>query len=116
MRFAEIFKTELFSKYRQKAGCYINEIYDIMPFTFADVLILRYLMGIVDAEQTVEDFELVNNQSQLNWSFRSQISKFIKRFFKEPYREEERQWIKDLATKYNISIKQKLAELSSKLT
>ena len=33
--------------------------YDIMPFTFADVLILRYLMGIVDAEQTVEDFELV---------------------------------------------------------
>lgn len=90
--------------------------YDIMPFTFADVLILRYLMGIVDAEQTVEDFELVNNQSQLNWSFRSQISKFIKRFFKEPYREEERQWIKDLATKYNISIKQKLAELSSKLT
>ena len=80
--------------------------YDIMPFTFADVLILRYLMGIVDAEQTVEDFELVNNQSQLNWSFRSQISKFIKRFFKEPYREEERQWIKDLATKYNIRIKQ----------
>lgn len=30
MRFAEIFKTELFSKYGQKAGCYINEIYDLM--------------------------------------------------------------------------------------
>ena len=30
MRFAEIFKIELFSKYGQKAGCYINEIYDIM--------------------------------------------------------------------------------------
>ena len=30
MRFAEIFKTELFSKYGQKAGCYINEIYDII--------------------------------------------------------------------------------------
>lgn len=29
MRFAEIFKTELFSKYGQKAGCYINEIYEI---------------------------------------------------------------------------------------
>lgn len=32
MRFAEIFKTELFSKYGQKAGCYINEIYDITSF------------------------------------------------------------------------------------
>jgi len=30
VRFAEIFKTELFSKYGQKAGYYINEIYDIM--------------------------------------------------------------------------------------
>ncbi|WP_279221182.1 hypothetical protein [Clostridium sp. OF09-36] len=30
MRFAEIFKIELFSKYGQKAGCYINEIYDII--------------------------------------------------------------------------------------
>ena len=30
MRFAEIFKTELFSKFKQKAGCYINEIYDII--------------------------------------------------------------------------------------
>lgn len=30
MRFAEIFKTELFSKYGKKAGCYINEIYDII--------------------------------------------------------------------------------------
>ncbi len=26
---------------------------DVMPFTFADVLILRYLMGITDASQTV---------------------------------------------------------------
>lgn len=33
MRFAEIFKTELFSKYWQKAGCYINEIYDIISVT-----------------------------------------------------------------------------------
>ena len=30
MRFAEIFKTELFSKYGQKVVCYINEIYEIM--------------------------------------------------------------------------------------
>ena len=37
MRFAEIFKTELFSKYGQKAGCYINEIYDIMIFAIGQI-------------------------------------------------------------------------------
>lgn len=40
MRFAEIFKTELFSKYGQKAGCYINEIYDI----------------VITDKETVEDY------------------------------------------------------------
>lgn len=39
---------------------------DIMPFTFADVLILRYLVGNVDEHQTVTDFNLINNSSNLN--------------------------------------------------
>ena len=62
---------------------------DIMPFTFADVLILRYLVGDVDENQTVTDFNLINNSSNLNWSFKSQVSKFIKRFLKDPYRSED---------------------------
>lgn len=38
---------------------------DIMPFTFTDVLILRYLVGIVDENQTVEDFNAINNASDM---------------------------------------------------
>lgn len=52
---------------------------DIMPFTFADVLILRYLVGNVDERQTVTDFNLINNSSNLNWSFKSQVTKFVKK-------------------------------------
>ncbi len=37
--------------------------YEIMPFNFADVLILRYLIGIADEYQTVHDFELINTES-----------------------------------------------------
>ena len=54
---------------------------DIMPFTFADILILRYLLGMTDENQTVEDFDSINTSSDLNWSFKSQVIKFIKRFF-----------------------------------
>lgn len=42
MRFAEIFKTELFSKYGQKAGCYINEIYDIMSDSESEACLHGY--------------------------------------------------------------------------
>lgn len=88
---------------------------DIMPFTFADVLILRYLIGIVDENQTVRDFNLINASSNLNWSFKSQVIKFIKRFYKNPYREEDIIWIKNFAADNNINVKWKLQRLSKLL-
>ena len=88
---------------------------DIMPFNFADVLILRYLVGNVDEHKTVTDFNLINNSSSLNWSFKSQVTKFIKRFFKDPYRSEDTEWIRNLAATKGFSIKEKLAALSKLL-
>lgn len=88
---------------------------NVMPFTFADVLILRYLVGDADENQTVNDFNMINNSSSLNWSFKSQVSKFIKRFLKAPYRNEDKEWILDLAAKKGFSIKVKLEALSKLL-
>ena len=50
---------------------------DVMTFTCADVLILRYLVGNADENQTVNDFNMINNSSSLNWSFKSQVSKLL---------------------------------------
>ena len=88
---------------------------DIMPLTFADVLILRDLVGDADESLTVKDFNLINNSSNLNWSFRSQVSKFIKRFLKDPYRSEDTEWIRNLAATKGFSIKEKLVALSKLL-
>ncbi len=88
---------------------------DVMPFTFADVLILRYLLGKADENQTVRDFNTINHASDLNWAFKSQVAKFIKRFFSDPYRNEDRKWIKKLASENNINIKSKLKILRTLL-
>lgn len=85
---------------------------DIMPFTFADVFILRYLTGDSDEYQTVEDFNAVNMTSDLNWSFKGQISKFIRRFWKEPYKEADRQWMQRLVEDKEIKVKSKFGALS----
>lgn len=90
----------------------LNLNYDVMPFNFVDLLILRYLLGIVDQYQTVEDFNAVNSSSKLNWSFKSKLRSFIRRFFKDPYKEEDKQWMKEFNTKNNIDIKKKLFSLS----
>ena len=59
---------------------------NVMPFTFADVLILRYLVGDADENQTVNDFNMINNSSSLNWSFKSQVSKLSGILISQIYR------------------------------
>lgn len=88
---------------------------NIMPFTFADVLILRYLIGDADVKQTIADFYAVNSASSLNWSFRAQIAKFIRRFYTDPYRYDDTRWINGLANEHNIKIKSKLLNLKNRL-
>ena len=89
---------------------------DIMPFTFADILILRYLTGDADASKTIEDFELINRTSDLKWAFRSQLVKFIKRFWKDPYRQADLEWMQELVTSNGILVKSKFAELQKMIT
>ena len=84
---------------------------EVMPFTFADILILRYIRGEVDENQTVIDFEDINDASDLRWSFRSHLAKFIRRFFKNPYRKEDKKWLFEFAENYGVDIKEKLITL-----
>ena len=85
--------------------------YDIKPFTFADILILRYLLGFADVQQTVKDFDTVNKTSDLNWSFRSQLAKFIKRFVADPYKVEEKEWFEQWTTENDINAMAKFRAL-----
>ena len=102
----------------KQGGPYISLLQfedDVMPFTFADVLIIRYLMGITDASQTVRDFDAVNKAADLDWAFRSQLSRFIRRFLKDPYREEDKAWIREIEKKYGIKLEEKLRKLGKLL-
>lgn len=89
--------------------------YDVKPFSFADILILRYLLGVVDAQQTVKDFDTVNETSDLNWSFRSQLAKFIKRFVADPYKAEEKEWFEHWTKENNIKAMVKFRALRDAL-
>ena len=84
----------------------------VMPFNFSDVLILRYLLGLADEYQTVNDFNLMNDIPNLNWRFRTQVAKFVKRFYQDSYRVEDTRWIKELAADHNIRVKNKLTVLN----
>ena len=89
--------------------------YDVMPFNFADILILRYLLGTVDEQQMIADFNAVNTASNLQWSLKSQLVKFIKRFLKDPYNEGDKQWFAQWIAENNIDVMVKLKLLKNKI-
>ena len=102
----------------KQGGPYMSLVhldYDIKPFTFADILILRYLLGIADAQQTVKDFDTINETSDLKWSFRSQLTKFIKRFVADPYKVEEKEWFEQWTTENYIDAMTKFKALRNAL-
>ena len=102
----------------KQGGAYMSLLqlqYDIMLFHFAEVLILRYLLGGADVLQTVKDFHRINETSNLQWSLKSQTAKFIKRFWKDPYRNDEKVWMNILVEEKHIHVKSKFAALQKLL-
>ncbi len=87
----------------------VNHGQDVLPEVISDIDAGKIKLY---TNQMLKDFNAVNNASDLNWAFRSQLTKFIKRFFKDPYRDEDTRWIKKLAGENNINIKMKLTALS----
>jgi hypothetical protein len=69
------------------------------------------LLGDADECQTIKDFDDINCASDLKWSFKSQIVKFIKRFWEDPYKDEDRQWIQKLVNENHIKVKSKFVAL-----
>ena len=89
--------------------------YDVKPFNFADILILRYLLGIADAQRTIKDFNNINETSGLCWSLKSKVVRFIKRFVTDPYKAEEKEWIKQWAIENSVDVIEKFRILREAL-
>lgn len=88
---------------------------EVMPFNFADVLLLRFLLGGCSAKETVTDFDRINEASGLKWSLKGKLRTFINRFWKDTYRKEDMEWINGLLKSKGIKLKDKFVELNQLL-
>lgn len=84
---------------------------NVMPFSFNEVLLLNYLDGIINADEYIDYFNLINETCKLNWDFSSKLRNIIKRFSKDPYTLREKEWMRDYCSSRDISFKTKLNEL-----
>ena len=84
---------------------------EVIPFNFSDILILRYLGGGADENQTILDFKKINEESRMNWTLKSQLGKFYKRFYCDPFFN-DKEWINNYIEENDINIEEKLTSLN----
>ncbi len=63
---------------------------DILPFDFTDI-------------------------SLLGWKFESHMGRFIRRFWSDPFQENEKEWMRALCRRHNVNAKIKMIELQKAL-
>ena len=88
----------------------------ILPLTYADVLFLNYLSGLINEREVIEYFERISTASFLDWSLRSHLARFIRRFWAEPYQEHEKLWMAEWCREQGVNAKEKLKALRALIT
>lgn len=84
---------------------------DIIPFAFYELLFLDYLDGQQQAYHVRTGFDAVCTESDLVLNFEACLKKFIRRFWVEPYRTLEKEWMRRYCGDKEINAKKMLMAL-----
>lgn len=88
-------------------------IEDVIPFSFYELLFLKYLESSMTPEDLFEEFEDVNSNSmsQHPMNFRSKMLFTVRRFSKRHGTERDKQWIENFCSSKGVNYKSKMMEL-----
>lgn len=84
---------------------------DVIPFAFYEILFLDYLQGKTTEVKLLNDFKTINETSELGFNCSSKLKTFMRRFWKEPYTESEKQWMKAFCDENGINAKTRIMKL-----
>lgn len=88
---------------------------DVIPFAFYEILFLNYLEGLITEEELEKQFDIICDVSGFKMAFSAKIKAFIKRFWSDPYTENEKLWMSLFCSINNINAKQRMQKLNAYL-
>ena len=87
---------------------------EVMPFTFAEVIILYYIFGTIDASKAISYFDKINITSTMNWDFETQLKNFLRRF--NPNKDsKDARWLDKALKEQKVSLKYKILNMRQSL-
>ena len=86
---------------------------DVIPFAFYEILFLDYLEGRLTEQELLGDFNLICNLSSFEMDLINNLKSFIRRFWRNPYSEREKEWMKVFCEENGINAKERIQKLYS---
>jgi len=88
---------------------------EIMPLAFYEILFIDYLEDKLTVLELVNAFNLISTIAELNMNCLSKLKGFMRRFWSNPYNENEKEWMESFCTERYINVKGKLKILGDYL-
>jgi len=85
---------------------------EVMPFAFYELLFLDYLEMRISEEGLVDKFNAICEESNLKMNLSSKLKGFVIRFWRDPFNENDEEWMKNFCNDNGINAKSRLYKLS----
>lgn len=86
---------------------------EVMTFAFYELLFLDYLEERLTEQEVLDCFNCICDLSDLKMDFKSKLKSFIRRFWRDPFTESEKEWMKSFCEENGINAKNRIQKLSS---
>ncbi len=84
---------------------------DVIPFAFFELFLLDYLENKCTEDELLKNFESICKSADISWNFESKVRGFLKRFYKDPYTNTEKEWMEMFCERNCIDIKKQFKRL-----
>lgn len=84
---------------------------DVVPFTFYELLFLKYLKTEISCDEFKIEFEKITVTMSKPMDFKPRINKVLRRYHKERSTDRDYFWLQDFCEEYNVDLRLRLSEL-----
>lgn len=84
---------------------------DVVPFTFYELLFLKYLKSEINCEEFKTEFDKISATMSNPMEFKSRINRVLRRYHKDRSSDRDYYWLQDFCEEHSVDLRSRLVEL-----
>lgn len=86
-------------------------IEDVVPFTFYELLFLKYLNSEINCDEFKIEFDKISETMSKPMEFKSRINRILRRYHKDKSSDRDYYWLKNFCDEHNVDLRSRIVNL-----